>query len=82
MICFFGDVTGLRLIGDVIWCNTFFYFRDVIGLEQVWWLSINLQSNKVIVFGQISHIILVIKSIILSSNLVIEKFALYLPVTL
>jgi hypothetical protein len=50
----FGDVTGLRLIGDVIGCNTFFRFGDVIGVEQVWWLFINLQSNKVIVLGQIS----------------------------
>ncbi len=32
----------------------FFHFGDVIGVDQVWWLSINLQSNKVIVFGQIS----------------------------
>ncbi len=45
MICFFGDVIGLRLIGDVIGCNTFFRFGDVIGVEQVWCLSINLQSN-------------------------------------
>ena len=56
---FFCDVTGLRLIGDVIGCHTFiFCFGDVIGLEQVWWLSINLQSNKVIVFGQISLVII------------------------
>ncbi len=53
---FFGDVTGLCLIGDVIGCNTFLHFGDVIGVEQVWWLSINLQSNEVIIFGQISHI--------------------------
>ncbi len=33
---FFGDVTGLHLIGDVIGCNTFFRFGDVIGVEQVW----------------------------------------------
>jgi hypothetical protein len=33
---FFGDVTGLHLIGDVIECNTFFCFSDVIGVEQVW----------------------------------------------
>jgi hypothetical protein len=32
----------------------FFCFGDVIGVEQVWSLSINLQSNKVIVLGQIS----------------------------
>ncbi len=33
------------------WCNwmTFFCFGDVIGGEQVWGLSINLQSNKVTV---------------------------------
>ncbi len=36
------------------WMQHFFHFGDVIGVEQVWWLSINLQSNKVIVFGQIS----------------------------
>jgi hypothetical protein len=36
MICIFGDVTGLRLIGDVIRCKTFFRFGDVIGVEQVW----------------------------------------------
>jgi hypothetical protein len=35
MICFFGDVIGLHLIGDVIGCNTFFHFGDVIGVEQV-----------------------------------------------
>ncbi len=51
---FFGDVTRLRLIGDVIECNIFFCFGDVIGVEQVWWLIINLQKNKVIVLGQIS----------------------------
>ncbi len=36
------------------WCNqmTFFCFGDVIGVEQIWWLSINLQSNKVTVIGQ------------------------------
>ncbi len=56
VICFFCDVIGLRLIGDVIGCNTFFHFGDVIGVEQVWRLSINLQSNKVIVLGQISHL--------------------------
>ena len=57
MICFIGDVTGLHFIGDVIGCHTFiFRFGDVIGLEQVWWLSINLQSNKVTVFGQISQL--------------------------
>ncbi len=33
---FFGDVTGLHLISDVIGCNTFFCFGDVIGVEQVW----------------------------------------------
>ncbi len=55
MIWFFCDVTGLRLIGDVIGCNTFFRFCDVIGAEQVWWLSINLQTNKVIILGQISQ---------------------------
>jgi hypothetical protein len=33
---FFCDVTGLCLIGDVIGCNTFFCFGDVIGVEQVW----------------------------------------------
>ncbi len=34
---FIGDVTGLRLIGDVIGCHTFIFpFGDVIGLEQVW----------------------------------------------
>jgi hypothetical protein len=33
---FFGDVTGLCLIGDVIGCNTFLHFGDVIGVEQVW----------------------------------------------
>jgi hypothetical protein len=32
---FFGDVTGLCLIGDVIGCLTFFSFGDVIGGEQV-----------------------------------------------
>ena len=32
----------------------YFRFSDVIGVEQVWWLSINLQSNKVVVFVQIS----------------------------
>ncbi len=36
MICSFGDVIGLHLIGDVIGCNTFFRFGDVIGVEQVW----------------------------------------------
>jgi hypothetical protein len=36
MIRFFGDVTGLRLIGDVIGCLTFFGFGDVIDGEQVW----------------------------------------------
>jgi hypothetical protein len=36
MICVFGDVIGLLLIGDVIGCNTFFRFGDVIGVEQVW----------------------------------------------
>ncbi len=60
MIWFFGDVTGLCLIGDVIGCNTFFRFGDVIAVEQVWWLSINLQSNKVIVFGQISQYIIML----------------------
>ncbi len=36
------------------WCNqmTFICFGDEIGGEQVWWLSINLQSNKVTVIGQ------------------------------
>ncbi len=29
-------------------------FVDVIGLEQVWWLSIKKKSNKVTVLGQIS----------------------------
>ncbi len=43
---------------DVIGCKTFFCFGDVIGVEQVWWLSINLQSNKVIVLGQISLMII------------------------
>ena len=33
---FIGDVTGLRLICDVIGCNTFSRFGDVIGVEQVW----------------------------------------------
>ncbi len=33
---FFCDVTGLHLIADVIECNTFFHFGDVIGVEQVW----------------------------------------------
>jgi hypothetical protein len=33
----------------------------VIGVQQVWWLSINLQSNKVIVLGQISLIFFHIK---------------------
>ncbi len=33
---FIGDITGLQLSGDVIECNTFFLFRDVIGVEQVW----------------------------------------------
>jgi hypothetical protein len=34
---FIGDVTGLRLISDVIGCYTFtFCFGDAIGLEQVW----------------------------------------------
>ncbi len=32
----------------------FFCLGNVVGVEQVWWLSINLKSNKVIVFGQIS----------------------------
>ncbi len=54
IICFFGDVTGLLLIGDVIGCNAFFDFSDVIGVGQVWWLSINLGRNKVIIFGKIS----------------------------
>jgi hypothetical protein len=36
MIFFFGDVIGLPLIGDVIGCNTFFRFGDIIGVEQVW----------------------------------------------
>jgi hypothetical protein len=36
MICFFGDVTGFCLIGDVIGFNTFFRFGDEIGAEQVW----------------------------------------------
>ncbi len=36
MICFFGDVTGLHLIGDVIGYNTFFHFGDEIVVEQVW----------------------------------------------
>jgi hypothetical protein len=36
MICFFGDVTGLCLIGDVNGCKTFFRFGDVTGVEQVW----------------------------------------------
>jgi hypothetical protein len=31
----FCDVTGLHLIGDVIGCNTFFRFGDVIDVEQV-----------------------------------------------
>ncbi len=35
------------------WIQHFFRFGDVIGVEQVWWLSINLQSKKVIIFGQI-----------------------------
>ncbi len=48
---FFCDVTGLRLIGDVIGCLTFFSFGDVIGGEQVWWVSIHMKSNKVFVFG-------------------------------
>ncbi len=36
------------------WCNwmTFFCFGDVVVWEQVWWLSINLQSNKVTAIGQ------------------------------
>ncbi len=29
-----------------------FHFSDVIGDKQVWWVSISLQSNKVIVIGQ------------------------------
>ncbi len=33
-----------------------FHFGDVIGGGQVWWVSINLQSNKVIVIGQFFHI--------------------------
>jgi hypothetical protein len=37
------------------WKQHFFCFGDVIGVELVWWLYINLQSNKVIVFGQISQ---------------------------
>ncbi len=37
MICFFGYVIGLHLIGDVIGCNTFFHFGDLIkDVEQVW----------------------------------------------
>jgi hypothetical protein len=36
MICFFGDVTELRLIGDVIGATFYFRFVDVIGVEQVW----------------------------------------------
>ncbi len=56
---FFDDVTELHLIADVIGHNTFFScFGDVIGVQQVWWLSINLQSNKKIVFGKISQLIL------------------------
>ncbi len=54
MIFIFGDVTGLHLIGDVIGCLTFFSFGGVIGGEQVRWVSINMQSNKVIIFGKIS----------------------------
>ncbi len=57
MMWFFGDVTGLRSIGDVIGCNTIFHFGDLIGVEQVWQSSINLRSNKVTVFGQISHVV-------------------------
>ncbi len=36
------------------WCirMTMFCFGDVIWGEQIWWLSINLQSNKVTVIGQ------------------------------
>jgi hypothetical protein len=34
---FFGDNTGLCLIGDIIGCNTFFFcYSDVIGVELVW----------------------------------------------
>jgi hypothetical protein len=33
---FWGDVSGLRLIGDVIGCLTFFSFGDVIREKQVW----------------------------------------------
>ncbi len=35
-----------------------FHFGDVIGGDQVWWVSISLQSNKVIVIGQFFHFIL------------------------
>jgi hypothetical protein len=35
--------------------SLFYSFGDVIGGEQIWGVSINLQSNKVIVFGQISQ---------------------------
>ncbi len=38
------------------WMQHFFRFGDVIGVEQLWCLSINLQSNKVIVFGQVSQL--------------------------
>ncbi len=56
MICFFVWCYWITFNWWCHWCNTFFRFSDVIGVEQVWWLSINLQSNKVIVLGQISHL--------------------------
>ncbi len=69
----FGWYVFLVMLLDYVWlvmsldATLFFRFGDVIGVEQVWWLSINLQSNKVIVFGQISLFVSIIHtSIILS----------------
>ncbi len=46
--------------GDVIeW--PFVCFSDVIGGEQVWWLSINLQSNKVTVIVQFFLLMIVLR---------------------
>ncbi len=40
------------------WCHwkDIFSFGDVIWRQQNWWLSINLQSNKVTVIGQFFHL--------------------------
>ena len=37
-----------------------FCFGDVIRGDQVWWVSINLQSNRVIVIGQFFLLILIV----------------------